>query len=77
VYDPPGEITCVGICTAYPAVANGEVKPTGQTYVDDVVGIVCNSGYELDDEANSPATCVGEKDREKEGKRGGRERDRD
>jgi hypothetical protein len=39
-------------------VLNGEVLPSGPAHVDDVIDITCNDGYQLNDEANSPATCI-------------------
>ena len=58
IYLPDGAAECVGQCGAYPMVLNGEVLPSGPAHVDDVIDITCNDGYQLNDEANSPATCI-------------------
>ena len=58
VLDPASDATCIGVCSSYPAVANGEVTPPGNMYVGDMIEISCNPGYELNDAGNSPATCV-------------------
>jgi len=57
-YVPEGPAECIGICSSYPVVNNGEVTPAGQVYVDDMVEIVCKEGYELNADGNSPATCM-------------------
>ena len=51
-------VLVTGICSSYPAVANGAATPSSQVFVDDMVAIVCNEGYQINDAANSPATCM-------------------
>eukprot|EP00802_Teleaulax_amphioxeia_P000724 Tamp_00724.p1 GENE.Tamp_00724~~Tamp_00724.p1 ORF type:complete len:968 (+),score=193.40 Tamp_00724:245-2905(+) len=58
VYEPEGEVTCIGMCGAYPGVYNGQASPADHVYVGDMVDITCDDGYEINDPANSPATCV-------------------
>ena len=40
-YDYPNPGTCVPICSAHPAVANGVVSVTGPTFLGDTVEITC------------------------------------
>jgi len=58
VYQPEGEVTCVGRCPAYPAVNNGQASPVDHVLVGDTVEITCNDGYTINDPANRFATCI-------------------
>jgi len=58
IYLPDGDIECVGLCGSYPLVPNGEASPAGPIYVDEVVDITCNDGYQLNADTYTPATCM-------------------